>query len=54
MGCYGLSNLPPCLTRMGLCDNGSTRIVSLKGTSFSEEFIDALRKNTSPGMEFKF
>ena len=53
-GCSGLTSLPENITRLGFRSDGGVRVVNLTGTGLSDEYIDRLRNEPAPGMQFHF
>lgn len=53
-GCSGLTSLPESITRLGRRSDGEVRLVNLTGTGLSDEYIDRLRNEPAPGMQFHF
>ncbi|MFT5318406.1 MAG: hypothetical protein ACI8RA_001670 [Chlamydiales bacterium] len=53
-GCRGLTSLPENITRLGFRSDGGFRLVNLTGTGLSDEYIDRLRNEPAPGMQFYF
>ena len=51
-GCTSLTSLPDCISRLGPCENGQTRIIDLTRTGIPEEILNTLRNDHSPGMRF--